>query len=425
MSSKPQHSSPSGPPAPKTASADDAPQNSGQGQPVQEDRRQYADRRSAFDTLPNARRRHGTDRRSGRERRCGVRFRYVAHNVPVSVYQPGGGVATFHVSTHDISTRGIGFSHGGYLYPGSPCELTLTMLNGQRVLVSGRIASCALIEKRRHQVSVCFDGYIDVTQFLQLDPDQTRRAKRELQALETASQAAAEAANMSLIGRALIVDDMQSDCALFAAWLHQLGMDVRQADDRETAMASLDSVEIDLIIMDVQLETDSGIALAHTIRANGFTGLVVAVADDDDPDLRAEALAVGCNSVLIKPFDAKTLWTTIRQLVLTSPTSIFNAEPVHSDLIDDPLMKPLIDSFVASLPDYSTRLREALQRKDIARLIKLCRQFRGTADNYGFAKITQTAQLALDTLADQTKDLEAVGKSVTQLISLLRRAVAS
>src|SRR3989440_12689985 len=61
------------------------------------------------------------------------------------------------------------------------------------------------------------------------------------------------------------------------------------------------------VILDINLQNESGIELRHRLKAAGISVPVIYVTGNDTPDTRMAALKSGCIAYLIKPFSAKSL----------------------------------------------------------------------------------------------------------------------
>ncbi len=61
------------------------------------------------------------------------------------------------------------------------------------------------------------------------------------------------------------------------------------------------------LILDVNLNKDSGIELRHRLKAAGISVPVIYITGNDNPAVRMAALASGCIAYLTKPFVAKSL----------------------------------------------------------------------------------------------------------------------
>jgi FixJ family two-component response regulator len=61
------------------------------------------------------------------------------------------------------------------------------------------------------------------------------------------------------------------------------------------------------LILDVNLDTESGIELRHRLKAAGISVPVIYITGNDSPATRTAALESGCIAYLTKPFSAKSL----------------------------------------------------------------------------------------------------------------------
>jgi FixJ family two-component response regulator len=61
------------------------------------------------------------------------------------------------------------------------------------------------------------------------------------------------------------------------------------------------------LILDIDLNKESGIELRHRLKADGISLPVIYITANDRPAIRTAALASGCIAYLTKPFAAKSL----------------------------------------------------------------------------------------------------------------------
>jgi len=67
------------------------------------------------------------------------------------------------------------------------------------------------------------------------------------------------------------------------------------------------------VVLDVNLNKESGIDLRHRLRAAGISLPVIYITGNDNPAVRMAALASGCIAYLTKPFAAKSLLEPIAE----------------------------------------------------------------------------------------------------------------
>ena len=101
-------------------------------------------------------------------RRADPRYPYRKGDVPIVVEQPSGAITRLSVSPRNLSSGGIAFLHGGFLYVGSKCSLQLSAPATDPIVVSGEIVNCRHVDGILHEVSVKFDMPIEPGLFTQL-----------------------------------------------------------------------------------------------------------------------------------------------------------------------------------------------------------------------------------------------------------------
>jgi len=102
-------------------------------------------------------------------RRTNTRYSYRKGDIPIVVEQPGGVITRLSVSPRNLSSGGIAFLHGGFLYVGSKCSLQLSAPSADTMVVSGEIVNCRHVDGILHEVSVKFDMPIEPGLFTQLN----------------------------------------------------------------------------------------------------------------------------------------------------------------------------------------------------------------------------------------------------------------
>jgi len=104
----------------------------------------------------------------------------------------------------------------------------------------------------------------------------------------------------------LIVDDDRLVLSGLADGLEMFGYTVARASSGEEALAMLDTVKPDLVVMDACLPGISGIETAKQIQQR-FGIPVIFLSAYDDPQIVRDAIALGGLSYLVKPITVKQL----------------------------------------------------------------------------------------------------------------------
>jgi two-component system phosphate regulon response regulator OmpR len=104
----------------------------------------------------------------------------------------------------------------------------------------------------------------------------------------------------------LVVDDDDRIRTLLKRYLSGLGHAVTIAKDSASARALIDSLVFDLIILDVMMPGEDGVALTRALRIERDTPIILLTARGD-PNQRIEGLSAGADDYLAKPFEPEEL----------------------------------------------------------------------------------------------------------------------
>ena len=118
--------------------------------------------------------------------------------------------------------------------------------------------------------------------------------------------------------RLLIVDDNAGMTALFARYLQPLPIRVHAAADMQGALAKLEELRPDVIILDIMMPEHDGWDVLGAIREReaGQAARVVVCSVIDDPEL---AFALGADAFLLKPVRRAALVRTLEQVLGQEP----------------------------------------------------------------------------------------------------------
>lgn len=105
------------------------------------------------------------------------------------------------------------------------------------------------------------------------------------------------------MSRILIVEDNADTASLYQRVLRQ--QDYIIADHPETAMQLLAEKLFDLVILDLHLHSDSGMAVLEYIRLNAIDTKVFVISSDDL--LRKDCESIGIEGWMTKPIEISAL----------------------------------------------------------------------------------------------------------------------
>lgn len=116
----------------------------------------------------------------------------------------------------------------------------------------------------------------------------------------------------------LIIDDDERIRALLRKFLMRHGFIVSNARDAGHARALLAGLSFDLIIMDVMMPGEDGIALTKSLRETITTPILLLTARGDTED-RIRGFEAGADDYLPKPFEPKELLLRINAILRRVP----------------------------------------------------------------------------------------------------------
>jgi CheY-like chemotaxis protein len=119
----------------------------------------------------------------------------------------------------------------------------------------------------------------------------------------------------------LVVDDNESGQLLVSSVLQLEGFRVDVAGSSEEVLERMNASKPDLILMDVQLPGQDGLALTRQLKADPATAAIpiialTAHAMAGDQEL---ALAAGCVGYITKPINTRTLGDQLREFLAPAP----------------------------------------------------------------------------------------------------------
>ncbi len=114
--------------------------------------------------------------------------------------------------------------------------------------------------------------------------------------------------------RVLIVEDVAELSDLVALYLSKEGMETRQTETAEEALALLSDWPPDLILLDLNLPGMDGFEFLHEFRRTGRCPVLIVSARDADEDIIA-GLGYGADEFVTKPFSPRVLTARVRALL--------------------------------------------------------------------------------------------------------------
>ena len=121
--------------------------------------------------------------------------------------------------------------------------------------------------------------------------------------------------------RILVVEDNELVADAIVRGLGMAGFAVDRAANAQTAAAALSAEHFDLALLDIGLPGTDGLSLLRRLRSDGMTIPVMVLTARDTVAAKVEALDLGADDFLMKPFEQAELAARCRALIRRSNLS--------------------------------------------------------------------------------------------------------
>lgn len=138
----------------------------------------------------------------------------------------------------------------------------------------------------------------------------------------------------------LVVDDERDIRDPLAAYLERNGMRVSKAENAAVARQILAALAIDLVLLDIMMPGEDGLALTSFIRATRTTPVILLTAKSEETD-RIVGLEVGADDYVTKPFSPRELLARVKA-VLRRTNGNGGGAPVHAPAGDNYAFGPWV-----------------------------------------------------------------------------------
>src|SRR5258708_5351745 len=107
--------------------------------------------------------------------------------------------------------------------------------------------------------------------------------------------------------RLLLVDDEDNLRSMLEAALSHLGFEVFPAANGRDALAAIDDVKPDVVVLDVMLPDLDGFDVCRRLRSEGIKTPIVFLTAKDATEDKVRGLTLGGDDYLVKPFSLEEL----------------------------------------------------------------------------------------------------------------------
>jgi two-component system OmpR family response regulator len=112
----------------------------------------------------------------------------------------------------------------------------------------------------------------------------------------------------------LLVDDERDIREPLAAYLSRNGLRVSKAENAAAARQTLSAYAIDLVLLDIMMPGEDGLALTGYLRATGNIPVILLTAKAEETD-RIVGLEIGADDYVTKPFSPRELLARIKAVL--------------------------------------------------------------------------------------------------------------
>jgi PAS domain S-box-containing protein len=192
--------------------------------------------------------------------------------------------------------------------------------------------------------------------------------------------------------RILLAEDARDLQLVVRFQLTQMGATVETVENGVEAQRAALAAEaagqpFDVVLMDMQMPVMDGYEATTSLRTAGYTRPIVALTAHAMAEDRARCLAAGCDDFATKPIDRETLLAVVRRQLRRD-----------------------VDVVVRFAADVAQRVEHG----DLAEVVALAHQLKGTAESYGFTDVCAAAA-DLEASARARDALAAVRERVRRL----------
>ena len=124
----------------------------------------------------------------------------------------------------------------------------------------------------------------------------------------------------------LVVDDDREIRSLLTEYLRKAGYRVTAVADGRGMWGAIEGGRPDIVVLDVMLPGDDGLALCRDLRAGSKVPIIMLTARGEETD-RIVGLEMGADDYLAKPFNPRELLARIKSVLRRSRTLPDNLQP--------------------------------------------------------------------------------------------------
>jgi len=243
--------------------------------------------------------------------------------------------------------------------------------------------------------------------------------------------------------RILLAEDNITNQQVALGMLKKLNLHADAVANGAEAIKSLELIDYDLILMDVQMPEMDGLEATRKIRnsdaavRNPKIPIIAMTAHAMQGD-RELCLKAGMDDYISKPIKPKALLEAVRNQLYKSSSEeeplqtfeekkeedkVFDREELLDRLQgDEKLLKELLEIFFSQVPDLIEQIREALFNKDMPAVVKLGHKLKGMSGNISAKRIHKKAfGFEMSARQDKKEVLSVIFREIEEEFQVLKR----
>ncbi len=232
----------------------------------------------------------------------------------------------------------------------------------------------------------------------------------------------------------LVVDDHPVNRKILVEFLKKFQANVLEAENgQESIKAFMEHPEIQIIFMDIQMPTMSGIDATIALRNQGFKGMVIACTANNAPENFNEYIKIGMNDILVKPFKRDNVKSLLEKwkVVISLPEALQLAK-IDSSLVTEKelwdsadfedtighnleLGKQILEDFITQTKGFLHDTINLIELKDFEELHRIAHTLKGSSASISANKLANIASEMSS--ATKKNDIFTVEKTVKDFSS--------
>jgi len=130
--------------------------------------------------------------------------------------------------------------------------------------------------------------------------------------------------------RILTIDDSSTIRSIISRQMTELGFEVHEAADGQQGLAKLETITVDLILLDVTMPVMDGPTMLAALRKRGSHTPVIMLTSESKRAIVAGAIKLGIDDYILKPFKPQELRSKVMKALGLDGSGAAAPKPAHA-----------------------------------------------------------------------------------------------